>query len=242
MKWGKHIFGKDPKKEYTDDSAKAELRNYRKSTSEVTKPKGIHLGDTSDTIEKGTKFYRVTDKAEEDHNKRIYADASWDAHMDYISSAIEGMMWTDGHLQESMYSHALTTTKSLQVAKGKDVVDYITNTYATDEQKKAVKFLRDIDYNNLDTFEVYKANPELDSYLTKRYADGINFITKVMMDPVKSGRVYDEFKKRGYDAIVDPEDGTIRNSNYPVILLNPSKTVKTDRVWDIYNDKTLRRV
>lgn len=62
-------------------------------------------------------------------------------------------------------------------------------------------------------------------FLTRTYDDFIH--QKIAgVDPESANKTFNEFKKRGYDAIVDPEDSKNEIFQYPVILLNPKTSVK----------------
>lgn len=69
---------------------------------------------------------------------------------------------------------------------------------------------------------------------------GRSIVTKaydvVLMDERATDNIYKHFKDLGYDAIVDANDANIGGYDYPLIVLDPSKTLKQTKVERFFDD------
>lgn len=250
MKWGKHIFGR--KKDSTPvnntpPTKKAvvkDINQFRKSRGYKASQKsrykwlepesGVKLGKEYDTIDKGSMFYRYSTAKKEDHSKRLYASPSESDRYEYAQSARDGALWNK--FGDDIYLHELQSTKQMKVAHGQDVVNYITEKYGDKSTKSAIRFMKDTKhplepYATYEYTEKYKGSKAAE-YANKRIKAGEDFIKKSMKNESITNDTFRHFSKKGYDAIHDPEDNYLGAGRfeYPVIILNPKKSVKTKRV------------
>lgn len=249
MKWGKHIFG-DPKqrairKTYGIKNL-SEVDKYSMTVGKQERRKaGIKSGLISDKISKGSTIVRYSDKAREDPNKTKYASLTENDRRNYGFYAQTGALTAvkDKRLKDThVYEHTLEAVTDLKVAKGENVSKYIVKKYGDKElqqmQKTYVKagfrYVDQTTYSEL-ARKHKKAGKDISWMEDERYKsqDKLRrFYHDVMYNKKARNEVINHYKKRKYNAIVDPEDfsGPDREFNYPVILLDPKTSVKTKRV------------
>lgn len=239
MKWGKHIYG------IKAANARRKINKYYSTKDGPLERKsvvGVTKGSEKDVIETGTVLRRVSSEKEENHSKRIYATPSDKDFRNYQVDAMDGLLWSDKMSMGNMFEHNMSAIKPIQVAKGKDVVDYIVDKYGDDNHKKVQKFLDSIEYDKWSQDLNYFRDKKASRFYNQQLKVSRTLVNDVMKDNNSADQVYKEFKKRGYDAITDPYDGyaAFNIYDYPVILLNPKKTVKTNYIYDIYRDEYVK--
>lgn len=253
MKWGQHIFTESDEDRKRRVRIAKNIRDYAKHKNinvsnynhryKYLDTPNVKIGRRYDVIKKGTEIYRVSNKKEEDHTKRIYASPSDMDRSEYESCILNGQLWCNGYGDGPM-RHTLESLSDLKVAHGRDVIDYIANKYGTAEDKAGVRFLNNIgvdkdgyllsDYTNKE-FNKYNYSEEDAKHANALCASGEKFIISSIKNEKIASDVFNEFSKRGYDAIHDPEDHYLASNRfmYPIILLNPINSIKTKRVESI---------
>lgn len=200
-------------------------------------------GPGTDTIRKGSKIYRVANSDEPIDSRRKYASITDDDQYFYANDLFE-QIGLD--LNKSVDQYVYSAKKDLKVANGKQTVDYILEKYGS---KKIKQLVDDINLaENIDEKirEKRKAgiNTELDEQdkqmLYKLMDSGESMVHDKLSFEMKwsADEILKDFKKMGYDAIIDVED--MRLAQYPIILLNPSDSIKlekTKRLWDADGDE-----
>lgn len=113
-----------------------------------------------------------------------------------------------------------TTKKDLKIKHGDEIVKDIVNKYGD----ASIKQLYDNDllnkglvFNNRE-----KLNKKEKEFIKDQGIKGNNFVANVMKNHMND--LLSDYKKQGYDAIVDPEDYTW--ADYPVILIDPKSSIK----------------
>lgn len=235
MKWGQHIFGDSKSR-----AIRKELKNKNKLDIEENarekrerNSSGIKRGIISDSIKKGSTLYRYSDTEKETlDERRKYASLTPTDVQVYRKDALGGVLSNKG---KDVYLYQFTSTKKLKVAKGENVAKYIIDKYGDKSMKssykdtvkynlrenyhKLQKELRDPDNKNHWMYEKMTTDQEKVS----------KFIHSKLYDVKTSSDIYNRYKKRGYDAMVDPED-YMDGYYYPVILLHPKSSVRKKRV------------
>ncbi len=178
-------------------------------------------------IRKGTDFYRLSSTKDEDLKKRIYATPSTVDKRLY--DELFDNLW--GYDPDKMYNHVYTLTKDIKVAKGREVTDYIVKKYGDVRIKDIYKTERKVNYDNMTLDEKWSYYDNHGVYNTD-YKDYKKFIRETMKKKSINDDVVKEFAKRGYDAIMDPED--YMSLEKPMILLNPHKSVKKKSTTPFY--------
>lgn len=197
-------------------------------------------------IKKGTKLYRVTTKKDEDDSKRIYASATKEGRKNYLDFAIEGQLWFKDS-ERNVFERTLQASKDMRVANVENVVGHIVDKYGDLKTSHRHEFLSNVVSKNQNPLDFYvndeikrtKLTPK-ELHTVQEYNNEISkFITGKMTNESISSEIFNHYKKKGYDAIVDPEDGRgdfgydYKHEGYPIIILNPKNSVKTKKVQTI---------
>ena len=185
---------------------------------EISKDRaGIKEGKKYDVLPKGTKVGRIANSGEPIDSKRKYVYVTDEDKMFRYGSDWE-MLPLDFSKPISEYEY--TTKKDLKVKHGDEIVKDIVNKYGD----ASIKQLYDNDLLNkgLTLNNSLKINKKEKEFITDQIDKGNNFVANVMRNHMND--VLSDYKKKGYDAIVDPEDYTW--ADYPVILINPKSSIK----------------
>lgn len=218
---------------------------YRsKRLAEVRAESGITDYDSHSVLAKGTEINRISNTNKEKLGRPTYASTSWDDFVRYQESAAEGLLEFDpyetGH---TIYGYKLSAIKDIKIANGKEVVDYILeNKGASDLAKQYVEIART--YPGLSSVAISKPASlskrdfaYANSYLNKGREETHKLLrSSFIHDKDFRDKMFDEFKRRGYDAIEDVEDSSYLKdygSDTPMILLDPSKSVKVKRIYEV---------
>ena len=178
---------------------------------------GIKEGKKYDVLPKGTKVGRVANSGEPIDSKRKYVYVT-DNDKNLRYGPNWGMLSLDFTKPISEYEY--TTKKDLKVKHGDEIVKDIVNKYGD----ASIKQLYDNDllnkglvFNNRE-----KLNKKEKEFIKDQGIKSNNFVKNVMKNHMND--LLSDYKKQGYDAIVDPEDYTW--ADYPVILIDPKSSIK----------------
>lgn len=227
---------------------KEDLDEIREHKAEV----GVIEKDGYDVIKKGSALNRMTTDPNEDLSKRIYVSATPNDRAEYASYAWEGMLGkTYLDENESWLNVELQATKDLKVAKGKEIVDYILKNREVGDDAKL--YLKDFERQNAirealtDEMTLssrnkreHKRNKLLLTAYDTTYEKGRKEARKLVKDSLWrdkdfSDKMFDHFKRVGYDAIEDIEDSSYMTNGResPMILINPNTSVKRKRSYSL---------
>lgn len=203
---------------------------------------GIDVGEKYDTIKKASEIQRVTDKDETlDSNRKYVSITDSDKEL-YITEI--------AYFAKDLKNARIDTyefKKDVRVAKGEEVAKYILDKYGNEsardfsENASYLKYFTNNNFTYMENRDMEKNPDTAIAQINRRANDG----WKAYHDVIKgslfqnteiSSDVFKEFKKRGYDAIVDVED-TLWEADYPLIVLDPKKTMKrksSQSLWDYY--------
>ena len=177
----------------------------------------IKEGKKYDVLPKGTKVGRVANSGEPIDSKRKYVYVT-DKDKDLRYGSNWGMLPLDFTKPISEYEYI--TKKDLKVKHGDEIVKDIVNKYGD----ASIKQLYDNDllnkglvFNNRE-----KLNKKEKEFIKEQGIKGNNFVKNMMKDHMND--LLSDYKKQGYDAVVDPEDYTW--ADYPVILIDPKSSIK----------------
>ena len=190
---------------------------YLESRKKAVDRAGIKEGKKYDVLPKGTKVGRIANSGEPIDSKRKYVYVTDnDETLRYGSNL--GMLPLDFTKPISEYEY--TTKKDLKVKHGDEIVKDIVNKYGD----ATIKQLYDNDllnkglvFNNRE-----KLNKKEKQFILDQGIKANNFVKDVMKNHMND--LLSDYKKQGYDAVVDPEDYTW--ADYPVILINPKSSIK----------------
>lgn len=193
--------------------------------------RGVRKADAStDVIKRGSTFQRIANDESVDSRRKYVSLTRSDN--DTYKSMFE-MLGLDANKEKYMYE--LTAKKDLKVANGEKVTQHIIDTYGDKSIKEAYSEYTRLGGRHMDDFKLSRDKKQA---WMKNYKDGLStkvssFLNKTLFDSnlktTKIGEIGDHFKKQGYDAIVDAEDFVGGLADYPLILLDPSKSVKISK-------------
>lgn len=200
--------------------------------------------DNYDIIKKNTELGRYSHtKNEKKSEKYMFINNTVD-DFDYSNFFYENALG-NSNSDNKFYKHIYVTSANIKVAKGKDVTDYMLKNYAGEKFKnimnnEAKKLEIDKYIYNTDYYKYYSKKEKEPKYykeLCKRVDDiieSLNDGANINLYSNKEHRkdIYDHFKKLGYDAITDVEDGyngyesRAHKAEYPIIIINEEKIKK----------------
>lgn len=199
------------------------VRSMKKWGSEY----GVEPGETSDTIKKGSVLQRVAND-EELGSTRKYMSIFPTDNENYVNE----YEYLPIDFGKNVYKYDYTAVRDMKVAKGQEVMQYMVNRYGDVKMKDLYD-----DYNvsrgrNITTTYSYMAKDVKLRWMAEHKEQVESIMTRFAGDHMgnsynngkSSSEVIDYFAKKGYDAMVDPEDAT--HYQYPLIVFSPSKTTK----------------
>lgn len=204
-----------------DDATNAALENYFEQNRRSV---GIQSGSKHDTIAKGSSIFRVANSDEVLNSKRKYASMTSDDRQTYREDVDN--LWLDKKKPVSEFVYE--AKRDLKVAKGETVVNDLLDKYGNESIKNLYKTVQKysgtidelfdddsvIDPEDLSEYQYIE-------YSKKIVAKFIGITMKTYGDAIVS-----DYRRRSYDAIVDGEDWVMSHADYPIILLNPSDSVR----------------
>lgn len=205
-----------------------EVEKVKKEISEA----GIKQGIFSDRLMKGMTLTRYSDKENEPlDNSRKYVSVTPNDNRVYEMDAFYGGLGFKP--DNGVYDNKYTATKPIKIAKADAVMKYLVGKYGDKDVKDAYKFYKKNRINDqyyklneaIRNKSTSKADYDAHEYAAQRQTKVVNFLHDAMYDKTKFADVQKRYRKRKYDAIVDPEDYA-RSYYYPLILLDPASSVK----------------
>lgn len=215
---GKPKTGKLTKKERQQEAAtnyavdRMKKKNYSGSSSKEImddwgKYKKEYLGkkNGSFTVSKGTEIYRISNANEPIDSKRKYATLDKNDAQEYAGQV--DTLSVDLNKEVGQYTYK--TKRDITIRKGENVVEDLINQYGNKDYKQLLKD------NGL-----YKN----DAY-SPAYRDVAKFVNNTIEK--HENDIVVNYKKQGYDAIIDPEDslGGVYTKS-PIIILDPKESIE----------------
>lgn len=205
---------------------------------------GIHKkSDDDDIIKKGSKLYRITGSDEDVGEKRKYASLTDNDYQTYqeVFDALE----FDPNSQD-MHLDRYEAKRDLKLANNENVAKYIVDKYGDmpvkdlieksefgPRKQEMTEFInkkwdvkvRDIYTSERNVETLLKDNATKEDALKFEIAKKSSsyFRRNVLTNESTNSKVFEHYRKLGYDAIADIEDGEF--ADYPVVLLNPKESV-----------------
>lgn len=245
MRWGVRRFqNKDGS--LTDAGRKRITKIYEKNkrwlytdygpNQQRVRDAGVVDKGTYSVIKKGQIVGRMSSNEKETLEGRKYIYVTENDKKSYAAYAKHGMLALQSN---NWFEYELTAKKDLKVAKGKEVLDYIMEQYGNNKIST--------DYR---TFAETKAlAPGLDArrlmasgskdrkfveYVTSgRIAANKLMEDTLMKNVTRRDKVFEHFKKAGYDAIEDIEDNGqtgLYGMDFPVIVFDSKTALKRKSV------------
>lgn len=197
---------------------------------------GTRIKKSDMVLKKGSSVYRYSNKKESGSLEGSYAFVKDDDAIEYLINS------KNAQLGFKDYNEILMTKISVldeaKVRRGADTVKDIVDKIGDVKVEKAYNTLLKAGYmddrkNRYDRYKIWSKNKETRDARNTLGGSMHRYLydKKTSKDTRKTQ--LDEYKKQGYDAIVDPED-FIWNYEIPMVLLNDSKFKRTGTgvVWD----------
>lgn len=191
---------------------------------------GIEVGNNGkDKIKKGSSIYRIANSDESLDSNRKYAYLTKDDN-DTFNEAFDSLYMD---LSKPMSTYEYSAKKDISVADEKTVVEHLLKEYG---DQKISDLYHDVSaVRDKSSLVSVKPKDKKEQMYLDYASVGANMVSDFFKNTMKENMddVSDYFVKKGYDAIVDPEDKWFDFAQYPVILLNPkeSLTLKEERKW-----------
>jgi hypothetical protein len=214
----KEIISSQNIKKQDLEAKESDKKHLQKTPSIVT-----NVSKGTDIIKKGTQIYRIGNSGESIDRKRKYVSIT-----DYDRGTYSGSWeYLPLDMNKNVSEYTYSAKKKLTVANGKNVADYIVKKYGDKSMKECVQ---DLEKSHMGKYPYYLPPKEAKKYkwaidYNKSMREkGHKFIKEQMKK--HSDEIVEHYIKKKYDAIVDPEDYLSLYAEYPVIILNPSKSLK----------------
>lgn len=238
--------GKNALKKTNFDDNEPEY-GFGKTKNELKKEAGIYSKDGDDYIPSNTKMLRLAGGDETIDNKRKYLSVTSDDKHLYSTDESGFFESTVPDLHYDQY----VSNKTLKVASYDKVFEYIYDEIK-DKKVSDLKNYETIGHNevtkeivnklkNVKLTDVYKEaniykdksvkynDKSIESKFVDAYTTGLSLVggsgLTIIDNQSFNDKMTDHFVKKGYDAIVDAND-SYSYANYPIIVLNPGKTLK----------------
>ena len=198
------------------------VRRFQNRDGSLTAEGKKRYNSDDELISKGTKIHRVANTHESFDSRRKYVSITDNDRADYLENAITDIyMHQMGSTIRSLpidYDKPVSeftyeAKRDLRVASGERVVKDIVSRYGNKNLQTIIDDYMNSKYDHLD----FDSKATLDSTIEQVYE---TFMQKHGND------IISDYRKQGYDAIVDPADWIGGIAEYPVILLNPKDSVK----------------
>lgn len=221
------------KKRYGEALSKIGSSNAESWRNEGRRLAGIsNIDADTDVIKKGSHInrYANSNEALDSRNKRV--SVTTEDERRYEEEYDEGIrrVITD----EPVSSFTYSAKKDIRVASGEKVAKDLIDAYGDAATREMYDYVRKYsDYaDNLGFGKRPKAQREAADYVHNASSAVANFFKNTMsahMDEISK-----KYSNEKYDAFVDAEDWAGGYYDYPLILIEPSKSMKLERKEDMY--------
>lgn len=212
------------------------IKEYKENKRNHILKAGVkNLDSNTDILPKGSVVERIANSGESLDSKRKYVsltDKDKDAYRD---------MWEylpiDINAPISRFKYE--ASKDLKIATGEKVVRDLLDTYGNETLKQFAQDAKEIgDDPSLYIVPDRKGIKESKQWYMRYQAEATDHVRTFLKDTLKEhqNEIVSKYLKDRYDAIVDAEDWYAGSSfEYPLILLNPKKSVKLIEERDIWD-------
>lgn len=203
---------------------KHEIEDFNKSGIKTTSDKN------TDIIPKNTGIYRISSLEEKLDSNPKYASVT-KVDKDLYTDMFEYLPSVDPTKPASFYTYS--AKKDLKVVSGEKVVNDLLDKYGDRTLRDYYENGKAIGVYDLSKYIPYgtKLNKK-DSFVVNYSRNDTAKVGWFMQDVMAKNinEITKEYKKQGYDAMVDPEDWITGYATYPVVILDPKKSLKLEKV------------
>lgn len=218
---------------YNNDRNKEQIANKKKWSDKSKEIAGIKNTEdpNTDIIVKNSKLQRVANSGETLSSKRKYASLTYDDNNTYLE--MFDKLGIDPNAPISIYEYS--AKKDLKVASGRKVAKDLLEKYGDTTIKQIAKDREKI--GDLDRYvtpeERNSENKWMYDYAYQTRKKTNDFYKETMKTSLND--ITKKYSKEGYDAMVDVEDWISNVAEYPVIMLNPKRSMKKEKESDFWD-------
>lgn len=220
------------------------VRRYQNYDGSIIDKKTGPVIDTTKqkdfTLKKGTETYRVASSGETVDHKRKYMSFTKEDRGEYAYGETNAALPIDDRTNFGEYTYELT--KDVLVKDGEELIKDLISNYGDTSIEEAFRIEResrskfknrqemmkylDDDFYGWDLVENKNDWSKVDQWTKDEAAwtKTRDFVWDVM--DKHGDDVFDNYKKQGYDAIIDPFDYISNIADQPIILLDPADSAK----------------
>lgn len=195
-----------------------ENKEYKEKVKDRIVKSGIQQKDDYDVIKKGSNITRYANSGEKVDKRSKYGSLTGEDQNTYYE-LVEALR---ADMSKAMSTYTYEATKDIKVASGKKVLNDLIETYGDEKTKRVFsesKELGNVSFWYHNDLKKWEKNYFIDSENVRS-----DFLKNVMKE--RQNEIIERYKKQGYDAIVDVEDWYTGVADYPVLFLDPSRSMK----------------
>lgn len=217
---------------YNNDRNKESIARSKEWLDESKKLAGIRTTKDPDTdiIVKNSELQRLANSGEALDSKRKYVSLTVEDNEKYAE--MFNMLGMD--LSAPISTYEFSAKKNLKVVTGEKAAKDLLDKYGDVSIKQLVK-----DYKKIGKLHRYVTSDEANGdnkwmydYTRQTNKKVYSFYKETMKK--RMDEVIKEYSKKGYDAMVDPEDWITNIAQYPVIVFNPKQSMKKEKEYDFW--------
>ena len=204
-----------------------DIEYEKKLNSELSK-KGIVISKNGVFLKKNSTLGRYSTNPNEKIEGNKYTYITDNDKKSYWNMASNNLLGFKNHTE--IFNYKLKNISDLKIAEGKVVVDRIVKKYGDKQVKNLWKEYNNLNLrNNYDKMYSLSKNDET-KWMYDYSKDVKNKVFKFInnnlyMDSHINDDIINDFKKKGYDAMVDAEDWS-GGFDYPLIIFDSDKKLK----------------
>lgn len=237
MKWGVRRYqnpdgtltaaGKKRIRDEFSKKLKSDIDYDKKLNAELSN-KGIIRNKNGVFLKKNSMLGRYSSDYNEKMSGNKYVYITDNDKKSYWNMASNNLLGFRDH--NEIFNYQLKNTSDLKIAEGKVVVDHIVKKYGDKQVKSLWKEYNNLNLrNNYDKMYSLSKNDET-KWVYDYSKDVKNKVFKFMnnnlyMDSHINDDIIKDFKKKGYDAMIDAEDWS-GGFDYPLIIFDSDKKLK----------------
>lgn len=212
------------------------VRRYQNPDGSLT-PAGERRYGSGFTMKENYRFTRYTPDSSGTLNNTQYMSLTDSDRDNYKTDALNGNLGFSKDV-ENVYQQTITNIEPIKIKYGEDILHDIVKKSGDKSMNEAYQYLKDRDYFLQGIDNVYKRQQDN----TIRYTEDDKAVlyrkqlAKQVHEAIYKNRdkFISDYKKQGFDAIIDPED-LIYNYQMPMIITNKKKfkVLSSDPLYNI---------
>ncbi len=191
-------------------------------------------------LKKGHKIYRIANAGETLDSKRKYVTISGKDSLVYTGELLGGLPY-DPRKEVGQYTYE--SMKDITIKNGKDIVLDLMDKYGGQTLRKDLDIELEVRNKFKDSDERRSFRDEWFTFddddivdLGMQYESSHDKLKDFVWDVVEKNEdtILKDYKRQGYDAIIDPYDYIADIADQPVIILDPKSSLKKKDYYKIW--------